>query len=176
MPAAPHRPLLIALIVSCAFFMQHLDGTVIATALPQMARSFREAPVNVSIGITAYLLTLAVFIPTSGWVADRFGSRTIFATRDRRVHARLGAVRVLRRHAVGVYGRAHAAGIGGAMMVPVGRLVVLRAAEKHELIRLDAVRSRCPGSSRRCSGRRSAGSSPRTRRGAGSSSSTSRSA
>jgi EmrB/QacA subfamily drug resistance transporter len=128
------RPALIALIVACAFFMEQLDGTVIATALPQMARSFHESPVDVSLGMTAYLLTLAVFIPVSGWIADRFGARTIF------------------RAAVLVFTCASIAcgfsgtlwefviarvvqGIGGAMMVPVGRLVVLRTSEKHELIR-----------------------------------------
>src|ERR1700684_1700515 len=79
-PHMPRRQVLVALIVSCAFFMHQLDATVIATALPQMARSFNDTPVNVSIGMTAYLLTLAVFIPASGCMADRYGARTIFAS------------------------------------------------------------------------------------------------
>src|SRR5579875_4058726 len=74
-----HRnSLLVALLVAGAFFMENLDGTVIATALPQMARSFHTDPVRLNIGMTAYLLALAVFIPISGWVADRFGARSVF--------------------------------------------------------------------------------------------------
>jgi MFS family permease len=60
--------------------MENLDGTVIATAVPRMARSFGVSPVDLNIGITAYLLALAVFIPISGWLADRFGARTIFGS------------------------------------------------------------------------------------------------
>ena len=55
--------------------MEYLDTTIIATALPQMAQSFSVGPNEVSLGMTAYMLTLAVFIPISGWIADRFGSR-----------------------------------------------------------------------------------------------------
>src|ERR1700722_4072645 len=76
----PARARLVALIVAGAFFMEFLDGTVIATALPAMARDFGVAPVSLSIGISAYLLMLPVFIPVSGWVADRFGTRSVFIT------------------------------------------------------------------------------------------------
>jgi MFS family permease len=65
-------------IVAATFFMEYLDTTVIATALPQMAKSFRIGPNEVSLGMTAYMLTLAVFIPVSGWISGRFGSRTVF--------------------------------------------------------------------------------------------------
>ena len=65
-------------IVAATFFMEYLDTTIVATALPQMARSFAVGPNEVSLGMTAYMLTLAVFIPVSGWIADRFGSRTVF--------------------------------------------------------------------------------------------------
>src|SRR5713226_642922 len=126
--------ILVALLVAGAFFMENLDGTVIATALPQMALSFRMSPVDLNMGITAYLLTLAVFIPVSGWVADRLGARTVFAS------------------AIGVFTFASVLcgfsnslwqftaarilqGMGGAMMVPVGRLVVLRITEKKDLLR-----------------------------------------
>src|SRR6201996_9104215 len=71
---------LIVTLVAATFFMENLDGTIIATALPQMARSFGLHPVDLSLGITSYLLTLAVFIPISGWAADRFGLRTIFGS------------------------------------------------------------------------------------------------
>src|ERR1700689_2808028 len=131
----PRRQVLVALIVSCAFFMQQLDGTVIATALPQVARAFAETPVAVSAGVTAYLLTLAVFIPSSSWAADRYGSKTIFG----------GAILVFPCGSVlcGISNSLPAfvaarilQAIGGAMMLPVGRLAVLRSAEKHELLRM----------------------------------------
>jgi EmrB/QacA subfamily drug resistance transporter len=119
-------------LIAGAFFMENLDGTIIATALPQMARSFHIGAVNLNIGMTAYLLTLAVFIPISGWVADRFGSRSVFAS------------------AIGLFtfasllcGLSHTLtqftlmrilqGLGGAMMVPVGRLIVLRNTPKDKL-------------------------------------------
>ncbi len=70
----------IAILVAGAFFMENLDGTIIATALPQMGRSFHVNPVDLNIGMTAYLLMLAVFIPISGWFADRFGARTVFVS------------------------------------------------------------------------------------------------
>ena len=73
---------LIVTLVAATFFMENLDGTIIATALPQMARSFNVHPADMSLGITAYLLTLAVFIPISGWAADRFGLRTVSAARS----------------------------------------------------------------------------------------------
>ena len=69
---------LTALIVACALFMQNLDCTVIATALPTMARAFGADPVHMNVALTSYLLSLAVFIPASGWMADRFGTRTVF--------------------------------------------------------------------------------------------------
>ncbi len=114
--------------------MENLDGTVIATALPQMAQSFHVGPVSLNVGMTAYMLTLAVFIPISGWIADRFGARTVFG----------GAIAVFTLSSIfcalsdglGEFVIARIVqGIGGAMMVPVGRLVVLRSAEKEHLLR-----------------------------------------
>ncbi|WP_237666540.1 MFS transporter, partial [Burkholderia sp. KCJ3K979] len=67
-------------LVAATFFMEYLDTTVIATALPQMANSFGVGPNALSLGMTAYMLALAVFIPISGWIADRYGSRTVFAS------------------------------------------------------------------------------------------------
>src|ERR1700737_5562005 len=80
MSLPPRRASLIATLVAGAFFMENLDGTVIATALPQMGQSFHVSPVDLNMGMTAYLLMLAVFIPISGWVADRFGARTVFVS------------------------------------------------------------------------------------------------
>src|SRR5262250_2337474 len=74
------QSVVIALLVAGALFMEQLDGTVIATALPQMAQSFGVAAVDLNIGMSAYLLTVAVFIPASGWVTDRFGARMVFAS------------------------------------------------------------------------------------------------
>src|ERR1700730_904595 len=77
---APRQPWTVALLVAGAMFMEQLDGTVIATAVPQMGASFGVAPVDLNVGMSAYLLTLAVFIPASGWVADKFGGRTVFTS------------------------------------------------------------------------------------------------
>src|SRR5215471_6311874 len=127
----------VALLVAGALFMEQLDGTVIATALPQMAQSFGVAAVDLNVGMSAYLLTVAVFIPASGWMTDRFGARTVFAsaiatfTVSSVLCAASGtlweftAARVLQ-------------GIGGAMMVPVGRLIVLRNTEKQHFVRMIA--------------------------------------
>jgi EmrB/QacA subfamily drug resistance transporter len=125
---------LIALIVASAYFMENLDATVIATALPHMARSFGVTAVNLSIGMTAYMLALAVFIPISGWVADRFGSRSVFGA----AILVFTAASILCGLSQGLWEFTAARvlqGIGGAMMVPVGRLVVLRSTEKHQLMR-----------------------------------------
>ena len=125
---------LVAVLVAGAFFMENLDGTVIATALPQMALSFHASPVDLNMGMTAYMLTLAVFIPVSGWIADRLGPRTVFSSAIALFTfasilcglsnnlTQFTAARILQ-------------GMGGAMMVPVGRLVVLRITEKKDLMR-----------------------------------------
>src|ERR1700738_4147069 len=73
------RQLVISLIVACAMFMQNLDSTIIATALPAIGKSLGENPLRLNVAITCYLLSLAVFIPISGWTADRFGARRGFS-------------------------------------------------------------------------------------------------
>src|SRR5580658_4127434 len=133
MPSHIQKSTSISVLVATAFFMENLDGTVIATALPQMGRSFHVNPVDLNIGMTAYLLMLAVFIPISGWVADRFGARTVFVS----AIAVFTASSILCGLSTGFLQFTAARviqGIGGAMMVPVGRLVVLRTTEKHELM------------------------------------------
>ena len=128
------RFVLIALLVAGAFFMENLDGTVIATALPQMAPALSTTPIALSAGMSAYMLTLAVFIPISGWVADRFGSRTIFAAAI--AMFTLSSILCGLSHQLWQFTAARVLqGIGGAMMVPVGRLVVLRNTEKKDLMR-----------------------------------------
>ncbi|EME67254.1 drug resistance efflux protein [Rhodococcus ruber BKS 20-38] len=134
--SAPERtfPRGAALLVASALFMETLDATVLVTALPAIAHSFGVAPVAVNATISAYLLTLAVLVPASGWAADRFGARRVFlvalvvftlasiACATSTSLPMLIAMRVLQ-------------GAGGAMMVPVGRLVVLRMTSKGELVR-----------------------------------------
>src|SRR5205809_7528540 len=84
MAAPPETPrtegmrIIIPLIVGCAFFMEGLDSTMIAVSIPAMAKSLAESPLRLNLAITTYLLSLAVFIPFSGWIADRFGARRVF--------------------------------------------------------------------------------------------------
>lgn len=134
MPLHVSRYSLLIGIVAAAFLMQNLDGTVIATALPQMAVSFGTTTIHLSIGITAYLLSCAVFIPVSGWVADRFGARTIFSAAIGVFT--LGSVLCGMSNGVTEFALFRILqGIGGAMMVPVGRLVLFRAVGKGGLVR-----------------------------------------
>ncbi len=123
----------VPLIVACALFMENLDATVIATALPTIAREFGESPLALNLAITAYLLSLGIFLPLSGWLADRFGSRAVFASAI--VVFTLGSIGCSAVGSVPELVLARSLqGIGGAMMVPVGRLVVLRAIPKAELV------------------------------------------
>jgi EmrB/QacA subfamily drug resistance transporter len=120
-------------IVAATFFMEYLDTTIIATALPQMARSFSVGPNEVSLGMTAYMLTLAVFIPVSGWIADRFGSRTVFGG----ALVIFTVASVLCGFSTGIASFTASRvlqGIGGAMMVPVGRMIVVRNTDKSRLM------------------------------------------
>ena len=127
------RTMIVPLIVASALFMENLDSTVITTALPQMAESFRTTPIQLSIGITAYVLSLAIFIPVSGWVADRFGARTVF--RNAIVVFTLGSILCGICDNVSEFAAARVLqGIGGAMMVPVGRLVMFRSVDRSEFV------------------------------------------
>ncbi len=133
LPRTSPRTRLTALIVACALFMQNLDSTVIATALPTMARAFGEDPVRMNVALTSYLLSLAVFIPASGWMADRFGTRTVF--RAAIAVFTVGSVLCGRADTLAFLVASRVLqGMGGAMMVPVGRLVLLRSAPKSELV------------------------------------------
>src|SRR5258706_882416 len=123
----------IALIVGAAMFMEQLDGTVLATALPSMARELGVSAPSLSIALTSYLISLAVFIPVSGRIADRFGARTVF--RSAIVIFLLGSVSCANAPSVGFLVVARFfEGVGGALMMPVGRLVLMRSVEKRDLI------------------------------------------
>ena len=127
------RPKVIAMIVGSAIIMQQIDSTVITTALPQMAVSLHADPVRLSLAVTAYLLSLAIFVPVSGWAADRFGGRVIF--RLAIALFTLGSILCgLSGNLIELTAARVLQGFGGAMMVPVGRLVLFRSVEKTALI------------------------------------------
>jgi EmrB/QacA subfamily drug resistance transporter len=127
------RDRLVPLIVAVALFMENMDATVIATSLPAIAADIGTSPLALKLAVTSYLLSLAVFIPASGWTADRFGARTVFRA----------AIAVF---VIGSLGCAAAnsltdfviariiQGMGGAMMTPVGRLVMVRSVSRRELV------------------------------------------
>ncbi len=128
-----HR--LLPWLVAVAFFMQALDTTILNTAVPGIARALGVAPLSMKAVLASYTLSLAVFIPVSGWMANRFGTRRVFSGAigiftagsllcglSRNIHL-LVAFRILQ-------------GCGGAMMVPVGRLTLVRAFGKSELVRV----------------------------------------
>lgn len=129
----PRRARLTAAIVACALFMQNLDSTAVSTALPAMARAFGADPLHMNLALTSYMLSLAVFVPASGWAADRFGARIVF--RVAIAVFTLGSVLCGRAESLHAFVAARVLqGMGGAMMVPVGRLLLLRTAAKSELV------------------------------------------
>ncbi|MEA2879756.1 MAG: hypothetical protein QOF14_4952, partial [Hyphomicrobiales bacterium] len=127
------RERLVPLIIAVALFMENMDSTIIATSLPAIAADIGANPLALKLAVTSYLLSLAVFIPASGWTADRFGARKVFRA----------AIAVF---VVGSLGCALASsiegfviarivqGMGGAMMTPVGRLVLVRSIDKRNLV------------------------------------------
>jgi EmrB/QacA subfamily drug resistance transporter len=121
------------LIIACALFMEQLDGSIIATALPAISRSLQTDPLHLNLAITSYLFSLAIFIPLSGWVADRLGARTVF--RSAIVVFTIGSVLCgLSSNLLELILSRVVQGAGGAMMVPVGRLVLLRTVPKSQLV------------------------------------------
>lgn len=121
------------MIVACALFMQNLDGSIIATALPAMSRAFGADPLHMNVALTSYLVSLAIFIPASGWAADRFGSKTVF--RAAIAVFTLGSVLCGRAETLPFLVAARVLqGAGGAMMVPVGRLILLQSVAKPQLL------------------------------------------
>jgi EmrB/QacA subfamily drug resistance transporter len=131
---AERRQLALTLLVAGTFFMENLDGTILATAAPRMATDLGVNSAAISVAITSYLLTLAILIPLSGWLTERFGARLIFPTAIA-VFTVASVLCALSSNLPELVIMRVLQGVGGAMMVPVGRLVVLRATEKKELIR-----------------------------------------
>jgi EmrB/QacA subfamily drug resistance transporter len=130
-PSANYRT--VALIIACAMFMENLDATVLATALPTMARDFGVRAPEMSVTLTSYLLALAMFIPASGAVADRYGAKPVFRTAIGMFVAGSLACGLAPNLELLTVAR-FVQGIGGAMMMPVGRLVLLRSVAKRDMI------------------------------------------
>jgi EmrB/QacA subfamily drug resistance transporter len=125
---------IVPLIVASAYFMENFDGTVITTALPSIARSFASSATAASAGITAYMFAVAIFIPVSGWLADRYGSKRVF----RAAIALFTLASMLCGVSRGLFEFTAARalqGVSGAMMLPVGRLIVLRSTSRAEYVR-----------------------------------------
>ena len=124
---------LLPMIIGAALFMQTLDATVISNALPTMAHSLRQDPVTLNLAITAYLLSAAVFLPISAWVADRFGAKNVFrlAIIGFATSSLLCGVS---QNLLQLVGARMLQGLAGAMMLPVGRLVLLRSVPKSQLV------------------------------------------
>jgi EmrB/QacA subfamily drug resistance transporter len=131
--SALERERLIPLIVAVALFMENMDSTVIATSLTAIAADIGTRPLALKLAITSYLLALAIFIPASGWVADRFGARNVF--RAAIGVFMVGSIGCALSQSLGHFVVARfIQGMGGAMMSPVGRLVLMRTIEKRKLI------------------------------------------
>jgi EmrB/QacA subfamily drug resistance transporter len=128
------RPtILTALIIATALFMENMDGTVLATSLPAIARDLHQDPIVLKLALTSYMLTLAVFIPASGWVADKLGARTVFCSAIGVFT--LGSILCGASSSLPTLIAARVfQGLGGAMMVPVGRLVLLRSTPKSDMV------------------------------------------
>lgn len=129
---------LVIILVAATFFMENLDGTIITTALPSMAKDFGVSAVDVASGMTSYLLTLAVLIPVSGWFSDRFGARRIFTLAIAIFTGASILCGLSDSLPMFIFARV-LQGVGGALMVPVGRTVVLRGTPKEGVIRAIAL-------------------------------------
>ena len=129
----PGRRVLIPLIVGCAFFMEGLDSTMIAVSIPAMAKSLGESPLRLNLVIATYLLSLAVFIPVSGWIADWLGARRVFCAAVL-IFAGGSALCGLATSLPMLIAMRVVQGFGGAMMTPVGRLILLRSFPRAGLV------------------------------------------
>ena len=127
------RQQIVPLVVACAMFMEQIDGTVITTAVPRIAEALHTDPVHLNLAVSCYMLSLAVFIPLSGWIADRFGAKNVF--RFSIVVFIVGSVACGLASSLWflVLSRIFQ-GLGGAMMVPVGRLALLKTIPKNRLV------------------------------------------
>ena len=124
---------IIPLILAVALFMENMDSTVIATSLPAIAADIHTNPIALKLALTSYLVSLAIFIPVSGWMADRFGAKNVF--RAAIAVFVIGSVACAFSNSLGAFVVSRfLQGMGGAMMTPVGRLVLVRSTPKHDLV------------------------------------------
>ena len=128
------RTFLIPLVVACALFMENMDATVIATSLPVLARDLGQDPLTLKLAMTSYVVGLGVFIPVSGWIADRFGARTVFRT-AMGVFLIGSLLCAVSDSLLTFVAARFLQGIGGAMTVPVGRMVVFRSVPREDLVK-----------------------------------------
>jgi MFS family permease len=137
-PACEHNPVsalnrTVPLILAVALFMENMDSTVIATSLPAIAVDIGTSPIALKLALTAYLVSLAIFIPISGWMADRFGAKNIF--RAAIAVFVMGSVACAISNSLPTFVVSRLLqGMGGAMMTPVGRLVLVRSTPKSGLV------------------------------------------
>lgn len=125
---------IVPLIVGCALFMENMDVTVIATSLPALARDLGQDPITLKLALTSYVVSLGVFIPISGWIADKVGARTIF--RAAMITFMTGSILCALSGSLFTFVAARfLQGIGGAMMVPVGRIIIVRSVSKADLVK-----------------------------------------
>jgi EmrB/QacA subfamily drug resistance transporter len=129
----PSYDRIVPLIMAVALFMENMDSTIIATSLPAIANALGTNPLALKLAVTSYLLALAIFIPASGWIADRFGARNVF--RIAIAGFMLGSIGCALSHSLAEFVLARIVqGAGGAMMTPVGRLILLRSIDKQHLV------------------------------------------
>src|SRR6476659_3817278 len=127
------RDRIVPLIIAVALFMENMDSTVIATSLPAIATDIGTNPLALKLAVTSYLLSLAIFIPASGWTADRFGARTVF--RAAIAVFVLGSIGCALSCSLTDFVIARIVqGLDGSMMTPVGRIVLVRTISKRELV------------------------------------------
>jgi EmrB/QacA subfamily drug resistance transporter len=121
------------LVLAVALFMEQMDSTVISTSLPAIARDIDTSPIALKLALTAYLVSVAIFIPVSGWMADRYGAKNIF--RSAIGIFIVGSIACAFAGSLGQFvGARFLQGMGGAMMTPIARLVLVRATSKAELV------------------------------------------
>src|SRR5271157_6053110 len=130
---APPSDRIVPLIVATALFMENMDSTVISTSLPAIAQALGTNPLALKLAVTSYLLSLAICIPASGWTADRFGTRNVF--RAAIGVFVVGSIGCAASHSLEEFVFARIVqGAGGAMMTPVGRLIMVRSIDKRRLV------------------------------------------
>src|SRR5262245_13396893 len=133
-PPPARVPLIVPITIAGAFFMDGLDTSIISTSLPQMAESFAVSPPQMSAAITSYLVSLAIFIPISGWITDKFGARPVFCSAIA-LFCLCSVLCGMSETLLELVLSRVVQGFGGAMMTPVGRLILARAFPKDQLMK-----------------------------------------